>query len=367
MRQHEMQVRASQLHVGVIGLGVIAEEHLQCYQQLPGVPVIALAGLEPDRLSELKERYRVPHTYRDYQELLAREDVDAISICVPNHLHAPIALAALERGKHVLSEKPLARSAAEAERMIRAAEQADRALHVVFNHRYRGDVQLLKRYLDEGQLGRIYQLEASWLRSAGIPSLGSWFTSKEMAGGGPLIDLGLHMLDMALYLLGEPDVVSVSASTYAELGPRGLGGRYGIQKMTTGSSFEVEDLATAFIRLAGGVTLLLQASWAVHGKADNDLSLMLYGTDGGAELHSHSSAWQNTLRLYFERFDTPHEVRPHVGRGERHLAVLRNFVAAIRHGDHRSRPAHEALQRARIIDACYTSAQEQREVLLTPQ
>src|SRR5690606_33761786 len=128
------------------------------------------------------------------------------------------------KGRHVLSEKPLARSGDEAKTMVDAAVRAGRVLQTAFNHRRRDDVEVLKHQIDAGQLGKVYYAKAHWLRRNGIPGMGSWFTNREMSGGGPLIDLGVHILDMAMYLLGEPRVLTVSASTFAELGPRGLGG-----------------------------------------------------------------------------------------------------------------------------------------------
>jgi predicted dehydrogenase len=263
--------------VGIVGLGWAGETHLKAYKQQPQVEVLALAGLETPRLNHLGSTYNVPHLYENYEDLIARDDLDIVSVCVPNYLHAPIAIAALRSGKHVLCEKPLARSGAEAQTIVDAATQANRVVHVAFNHRRRGDVQVLKRHIEGGSLGRLYHAKASWMRRSGIPGLGSWFTNKEMAGGGPLIDLGVHVLDMALYLLGEPTVRSVSAATYAELGPRNTGGMTQSDKQQVGSPFEVEDLATAFLRLEGGGTLLLesscpdQRSQLHHGKHAADL------------------------------------------------------------------------------------------------
>lgn len=351
------------LRVGVIGLGWAGRTHLNAYAQQPNVEVIGLAGLEADQLVRLGEMHRIPHLYPDYQDLITRDDIDAISVCVPNYLHAPVAIAALESGKHVLCEKPLARTGSEAEAMVRAAIEAGRVLKVAFNHRARGDVQVLKRYLDEGHLGRIYHLKASWMRRRGIPGLGSWFTSKEMAGGGPLIDLGVHVLDLALYLLDEPRVATVSAATHAELGPRGRGFRVD-DKMRTGSGYEVEDLATAFLRLADGATLVLEASWAVHGSAGDDFGVMLYGTEGGAEIKVVEYSWQDTLRIYTDVAGVPTELRPDLPQGEGHVAVVRDFIAAIRSGDWSAHVGRDGLHRARIIDACYASAREGREVVL---
>jgi predicted dehydrogenase len=356
---------AKPLRVGVVGLGFAGETHLKSYLQIPGVEAVALAGLEDAKLKQLGATYNVPHLYHHYEDLLRRDDLDIISVCVPNYLHAPITIAALERGCHVLCEKPLARTAAEAESMVQAAINANRVLQVAFNHRARGDVQTLKQYLDTGSLGRIYHAKATWMRRNGIPGVGSWFTSREMAGGGPLIDLGVHVLDIVMHLLGEPEITTVSAATYAEFGPRGRGNMVGNDKMLASGTYEVEDLATAFLRGEHGLTLLLEASWATYSAADNAYGVTLYGTEGGAEIRSINYGWEDTLRIYTDVADVPAEVKPQVTRGEGHLKVVRDFVATIRSGDWSAHVGQEGLRRTRIIDACYASAMQGREVRLT--
>ncbi|WP_111324307.1 Gfo/Idh/MocA family protein [Thermosporothrix hazakensis] len=360
----EKELQRSPLRVGVIGLGFGGESALRAYKTLPDVEVIALAGQEEDRLAQLGKSFEIPHLYRDYSELLEHPDLDAVSVAVPNFLHAPVAIAALERGLHVLCEKPLARNTEEAEAMVRAATQANRVLQVVFNHRERGDIAVLKRYIDEGKLGKIYYAKAFWMRRRGIPGAGSWFVSKEKAGGGPLIDLGVHVLDLSLFLLNEPDVLTVSASTYSELGHRGLGFDARAFKSGAGHAYEVEDLASAFLRLSNGATLLLESSWATHSSAEDDFGVILYGTEGGAEIRVRNHAYQDTLRIYTDVAGVPAEVKPAVQRGEYHLAVVRSFVETIASGNWSLYNGSEGLKRTRIIDACYASALQGREVVL---
>ena len=352
------------LRVGVVGLGWAGETHLQAYLQQPGVEVVAVADPAEVRLGQIATTYNIQHHYADFHDLVARDDVDAVSVATPNHLHAPVTIAALESGKHVLCEKPLARFGAEGEAMVRAATAAGRVLQVAFNHRQRGDVQVLKNYIASGGLGRVYHAKASWMHRAGIPGMGGWFTSREMAGGGPMIDLGVHVLDMALYLLGEPQVLSVSAATYAELGPRGRGSRGDNKTLIGEGGYEVEDLATAFVRLGGGATLLIEASWAVYGKSADDFGVTLYGTEGGAEITVKNYNWEDTLTIYTDTVGVPAEVHPRVIPGEGHNAVVRNFVAAIRGGDWAALNGQEGLLRAQIIDACYQSALQGHEVAL---
>lgn len=191
--------------IGVIGCG-IGKWHLEGYDTDPRARVIAVSGLE-DRCKDLAKEHNVPNVYTDYRELLANPDIQAVSIAVPNFLHVPIGLDAIAAGKHVLIEKPLARTTEEGEKLVRAAEDAGLVLGIVLNRRSRADMQALKRHIDRGALGEIYHARAYWNRRAGIPGLGSWFTSKDGAGGGPLIDLGVHVLDMALWLIDRKSVV----------------------------------------------------------------------------------------------------------------------------------------------------------------
>ncbi len=349
------------LRVGVVGLGWAGETHVKAYAGLPNVEVVAVADPRSERLNDIGKTYGITNLYTDYTELIARDDIDIVSVATPNHLHAPVTIAALEGGKHVLCEKPLARTVAEGEAMVKAAIDNRRVLKIAFNHRQRGDVQVLKSYIDQGGLGRVYHAKATWMRRSGIPGMGGWFTTREMAGGGPLIDLGVHVLDMAMYLLNEPEVVAVSGATYAELGPRGRGSR---KATAVGSTYEVEDLATAFIRLADGVTLLLEASWAVYGKNNDDFGVSLYGTEGGAEIDIKNYVWQDTLRIFTDTGGVPSEIRPQLYPGEGHAAVVRDFIEIVRGGDWSNHVGREGLRRTQIIEACYLSAQQGREVAL---
>jgi predicted dehydrogenase len=350
------------LRAGVVGLGYAGEQHLKNFVRVAGVEPVALAGLERDRLRQLGKTYGVPDLYTSWEDLLSRNDLDIVSIGAPNHLHAPIAIAAVEGGRHVLCEKPLARDAGEAQQIVEAARAADRAVHIAFTQRERGDVQALKRHVEQGNLGRIYHAKATWMRRNGIPGMGGWFTSKELAGGGPLIDLGVHMVDMALYLMGEPAVESVSCATYAELGPQGRGGWVGSGLMSGENPYEVEDLATAFLRLSGGATLTLEAGWAVYRESSDDFGVTLYGTEGGAEMKVKNYGTSDTVRIYTDVAGVPAVVTPEIEPREGHLAVVRRFVETIHSGKWEGQHGEDGLDRARIIDACYASALENREV-----
>lgn len=359
---------ARTLRVGVVGLGFAGTTHLDAYTALPGVEVVALAGQETARLAELAETRHVPNTYEDWQDLVARDDLDIVSIGVPNALHHPIAVAALESGKHVFCEKPLATTGAQAQEMVDAAVRNDRVLEVAYNHRRRADVQFLADHLRNGgaenPLGHVYHARASWLRRAGIPGIRSWFANKETAGGGPLIDLGSHVLDIALHLMGEPRVVTASAVTYNELGSAGRGGSERTPvSAATDRPFDVEDFASALLRFDNGSSLLLQASWASYSKDVEDIEVELLGSTGGARLFVRDYATEGTVTLYSDEQGIPTVTRPGVQvPGGHHQRVIEEFIASIRSGLHDGHHGEFALHRSRVVDAIYASAQAGHEM-----
>ena len=350
------------LRVGIVGCGA-GQFHLDGYSEDPRAEVVALAGLDADRCQKLAAQYNIPSIYREYQDLLARDDIDAVSVAVPNNLHLPMALAAFESGKHVLVEKPIARTAAEGEQMVAAAKKAGKLLGVAFNRRARHDVQLVHQAVANGEFGRVYYAKAFWMRRSGIPGMGTWFTKKDGAGGGPLIDLGVHVLDMALYMMGNPTVTAVSAATYAELGPQGRGAWRGARfHIDADQPYEVEDLATAFIRLEGGATLQLETAWAAYTGAGDDFGVSLFGSQGGAEIISKDYALTGTLRVFGEFSGIPTDSSPRLQKTSGHGEIIKNFVTAILDGTPFSPSGEEGVDRARLIDAIYQSAELGREV-----
>ncbi len=352
------------LRVGVVGTGFAGGVAVKGFNALDGVEVVAIADPIPDRLAALQAEHNIPDTYADYADMVKRDDIDIISVATPNYLHAPVAIAAMQNGKHVLTEKPLSRTVAEAEAMVATAIQHDRVLRVVYSQRRHEDVETLKAYIDEGHLGRIYHAKASWMRRQGIPGMGGWFTTRELSGGGPLIDLGVHVLDMALTLMGEPEPVSVSGAVYAEHGYRGRGSRSVNNKTGGNGQYDVEDLATAFVRFAGGSTLHLEASWHVFGRQADDFGVVLYGTEGGAQIDIRRYNREGSLTIFTDVVGKPAEVQPVVKPGGGHFAVIEEFVEIVRSGEWDAYRGQEGLTRQRILEACYESAADGREVVL---
>ena len=313
-----------------MGVGWAGEQHAEAYAKLPGVELAGIAGLEEPVRTELATRLGVERHVATWEELFEDDSLDVVSVAVPTFLHAPIAIAALERGLHVLSEKPIARTSEEADAMLAAARAAGRVLDVAFNRRQRTDIQVLRRFIEAGRLGKPYYTKAWWLRRTGIPTLGSWFTSRETAGGGPLVDLGVHVLDYALFLLGQPNVTTVSASTYDLLGTAGYGGA-SISGKTGGSGeFNVEDLASAFLRLDDGGTLLVETSWATHRVSGMEFGITIYGTEGGAELRVDEQLGTGTLKLFTDVDGVPAVTEVEVAAGGGHDEVVVQFLDAVR-------------------------------------
>jgi predicted dehydrogenase len=360
-------VTASGLRAAVIGLGWAGEQHMASYAALPDVDLVGLAGMEAERLRELGERFGVPpkRRFSTWQELLTYGQFDVLSIAAPTALHRPIGVAALGAGIHVLSEKPLAENAAMAQELVAAAVRNDRVLDVSFNHRRRGVVKALKQLIDDGRLGKIYYVKAGWVRRQGIPTLGSWFTRRATAGGGPLMDLGVHLLDIVLHLLGEQQVRTATAATYAEFGPRGRGGSVSTTMDKTGvteGEFDVEDLSTAFLRLADGATLLLECSWAQW--VPEDLCYVtVYGGEGGAGIEwVPGMPKRSRLTVWTERAGEPEILRPPLPPDGEHAECVADFLAEVRSPSNPPVRGHAALARAEVVDACYASAAAGQEV-----
>jgi len=353
----------NKLRAGVVGAGV-GHIHLKGYQLIPDVEVVALCDADPVRLQEIGDRYNVPQRFTDYRKLFASGEIDMVSIALPNSLHAPVSIAALEAGLHVLCEKPLAENVESGQKIVDAAAAAPGKFMICFNRRYRPDVRWIKQAIDGGQLGKIYQVKAGWVRETGIPARTGWFTNKQVAGGGPLIDLGVHMLDLALWLLDYPQPLTISGDVQANFGP--LGRKVWHTPGSKLAGYEVEDVATAFIRLANGASLKLETSWTSHGRAGmDDIYLTLLGTEGAVELYIKNYASEGTLTLYSEVNGAPVTTRPHVvGERSDHLYAVAEFVRCIRQDLPPTAAAEQGLIIMKVIEAIYQSAEAKREKVL---
>ncbi|MBX3063505.1 MAG: Gfo/Idh/MocA family oxidoreductase [Anaerolineae bacterium] len=355
------------LRAGIIGLGIGAA-HAKGYGGDYGAELVALCDLDDTRLRLLASEYGVKpeHCYHDYRQMLAEAKLDIVSVCLPNAMHAEATIAALEAGAHVLCEKPMATSVAQAQQMMAAAERSQRQLMIAYNHRYRADVMWIRRMIKDGQLGQIYHAHAAWRRETGIPGSG-WFGNKQMSGGGALIDLGVHVLDMTMWLLGFPGVKTVSGDTHMVFGQRGLKtwGRRPGQPVET--AFDVDDGAVGFIRLGDGSNMVLEATWAEHRQPQDDLiRVELQGTEGTVVLNIANYRRDDTLRMYKEMEGEPVTVIPAI-RWEGphgHEALIMDILSAMRAGLPMPTDGAQGLMAVHVLEAMYRSSHDGREIEL---
>lgn len=267
--------------VAIIGGGQIAEKvHASYYRTREELEIAAIVSPKADGARSFAERNGIPHYYTDAAEMFAEVNPDIVSVCTPNKFHFEYVIQALEAGCHVFCEKPPAISADEARKMQEAAEKSNRILAYNFHHRFADDVQILREKVSEGVLGDVYAVKARALRRSGVPGWGN-FTDKELQGGGPLIDLGVHMLDAALYVLGFPKIEKVTAKMFRKIGTKKSQGSFGEWDP---KKFEVEDSLFGFIELEGGRLLQLETSFALNMKETSIMNVEFYGDQAGATL-----------------------------------------------------------------------------------
>lgn len=355
---------AEKIKAAVIGMGV-GIAHAKGYQANPEAELVAICDADPVRLEERGDELGIAPDMRftDYNEVLKLPEVEVISIGLPNFLHAPVAIAAFRAGKHVLCEKPLACSKAEARSMVAEARANDRQLMVCFNYRFRDDARWLMSMRDAGKLGEIYFARSGWIRNSGIPGFGGWFTNKAMSGGGPLIDLGVHILDLTLWLMGYPRPVSVSGAAFSMFGPDG---RKTTARKRGPGGFDVEDLAAGMVRFENGAALQIETSWASHTKPGrDDYFVNLYGTEGGSELYVANYTDRDTLTFYAEECGQPVLIKPAiVNRAAGHELAVEHFVHCIQNNLPVESTGEQGQRLMEIIDGLYESAVSGREVRL---
>ncbi|HYP86859.1 MAG TPA: Gfo/Idh/MocA family oxidoreductase [Polyangiaceae bacterium] len=347
------------LRFGVLGAGQISRYACPEINGHPQARVVAASDPNPERLAELSRLFGGLRTHLDSAALLADKEIDVVYIATPNALHTPQALAALSAGKHVIIEKPFATSAAEARAVLEQAERASRLVSVAMNQRFRADSQRVAQLVERGGLGRVYHADAYWCRRAGIPKLGSWFCNKALAGGGALYDIGVHVLDLALFAMNRFDPISLSGQARTEFGARGLGeGGWGLSEREHG--FDVDDSASALLRFADGATLSLEVSWARHQPEADRMNVVLHGTGAAAgcfpgELYRAGTepGVFETCTLGNAALRYPHESRFH------------NFIGAILGTETLCVSPAQALAVQRILDAIYESSRLGREVMLS--
>jgi predicted dehydrogenase len=338
----------------LIGAGGNAEKkHIHGYLSLEDVQVTAICDIDLDKASKMAQKYNVPRAYQDYKEMFAAEKPDIVSIVTPNFLHAEITEYALSQGAHVHCEKPLSINAEEARRILQARDRYGKLVMIGLNNRFTNEAVFLKKWIDDGHLGDIYSAKAGWVRRSGIPGRGTWFTDKKRSGGGVMIDLGAHYLDLALYLMNRPKAAYVAGKTYQNFihtTARNRNGYKGIE----GGVFNVEDAAIGYVGLDNGASLSFDFSWASNIEEDR-FYVELMGTKGGASLVN------GTLKLFGDSSDICLDITPKLKLNPQLqlLNEFRHFVDAIAQGRQTLvAPADDGLYFAQIVDAFYESAEK---------
>lgn len=349
------------LKIGMVGAGNIANIHLASYQTLDNVEIAAICDINAERLKETADLFGIEKRYATEAEMLANEQLDAADVCVWNCNHAKCTIDALDAGLHVLCEKPMAYSVKEAEEMLEASKRNKKLLMIGFVLRFDTDSKIAKDFIDNGYMGDIYYSKATYLRRHGSP--GGWFSNKALSGGGPVIDLGVHVIDLTRHLMGSPKPLSVFASTSDKLQNR----KY--LKTNVGwipkdakpdDPFDVEDFAVAMIKYEGGKTTLLETSYSLNG--EDTTKKELFGTKGGMKLDSEG------LKIYTVMNDFLADVTPHTNNYKFGKAMfdaeMEHFADCILNGTPCKAPAEDGVIIMKILEAIYESARTGHEVLL---
>jgi predicted dehydrogenase len=350
-----------QVRVGFVGLGNIGHYHADRVGDLTGVDIVGGVDINPDARARFAEKYGV-ESFESYEDLYDAA-VDAVVVTTPNKFHEEYAVAALRSGLGVLLEKPLAHSLESAERIAEAARNAEGFCMVGFHNRFRNPVEVVKSYQEEGRFGRTRHVEANFIRRRGIPGRGSWFTNREIAGGGALIDIGVHAIDLALHFHDFPKVQEVSGTIRSQFGSRN---DYAYLEMwgedaQTGE-FSVDDSVSAFVRCENGKTFTLEVAWAANRSPNEEF--IVRGTEAGANfdksddsLTIYETGRQGTNHFSDSEIQTRHE--------DPHKTEQRIFFEAVRDGVAPTvNTVNQALEVQRVIDAIYRSHEEGHAIQL---
>ena len=340
-------------NIGVIGCGYIAKK-----AHFPNIAskynLCAVSDTDLSRAEAVKKEYGAEYVFDDYKKLLALKELDAVHICTPNNLHAPIALEALEAGKHVLVEKPVATTVKDAEAIYRKAREKKLKAMSANCFRYLTEGSILKSFIDSGRLGEIYYVNVKAMRRRGIPPHGV-FTNKALQGGGPLIDIGVHQLDLAVYLLGNPRPARVTGQIWTKIGNT-PGHAWAERGPWDHENYDIEDLACGFVHFDNGVVMNVEASFAANIKEDI-FRVSLMGTRGGAD--------SRPLAVWTEDCGVLLDAVPHyVPVTNFYAAEIDGFYKAVEEDTEVPVKPEESVNVLKIIEGIYESSRQGKEILL---
>jgi predicted dehydrogenase len=341
---------AEQVRVGIIGGGWPGGQHVKGYLSAGGFKVVAIADLIPSRREKLLGEVPTARQYADANELLADKEVDAVSVCLPNFLHAPITIAALKAGKHVICEKPPALNAKQAKQIASAATKAGKVVLYSVQRRFGGAEQSARQAIEKGYAGEVYHARSSWMRTRGIPIGTGWFIDKSKAGGGALIDIGVHLLDLAWFLLGQPKPTSAFGLTHSRFA----------HTLGEGKKIDVDDAAFAMIRFEGGKSLEVAASWAINQAPQQQGTICrVYGEKAAIEVYTPEGA------VLYRNFDPKGDAKPHPLKPPKvvsHMALMRHFRDCILGKAKPIIGPKEGVMLMQMLDAIYKSSETGKSV-----
>ena len=329
--------------IAVIGLGSVAQlVHLPNLSKIKSAEISAVAEINKSRLHSVADKFNISKRYSDYTELLKNNDADAVIIAAPTHLHKQIAIDCLNAGKDVLVEKPLARNSIEGEEIIECAKRNNKKLMVGMNLRYRPDSMLIRTLIDAGEIGVPYYIKCGWIRKQS--STERWFSKREEAGGGVILDLGINLMDLALWLADYPKAISVSTKNFHH------------------KSKNLEDTSVSFIRCENSLLINLEASWTLAEGKDNFYTT-IYGTKGSIGANPFKLIKvleEEQIDLGSTILDSPAEAFK-----KSYLNELKSFIGAIRGLNPIFSSGEEALHLSTIAEAMYKSAEKDQEIIIS--
>lgn len=343
------------IKIGLIGAGNIGQNaHIPAYLKQQDVELFGVYDSNESRSREVAERFGFKHVATSLQDLVAMDELDAVSVCTWNNSHAEGVIAAAKAGKHILCEKPMAMNVAETEAMAKAVRDSGVTFMMGFVNRFRAESEIIKNFAEQGKFGEIYYAKTGIIRRRGTP-LG-WFTDLSKSGGGPVIDLGVHAIDVTWYFMGKPTPISVSATTYSKIGDYQTKGVSRWEAYDTDDLvFETEDSAAALIRFSNGASMNLDVSWALNGP-NRDIYSEIFGTKAGASL--------NPFMIYGEEGGYLTDNRPIVEGKDMFANQIRHFIDCVKTGQTPISTLEDGMQIQKILNGIYESAKLGKEVQL---
>lgn len=331
--------KVKELKMGLIGLGWISQVlHLPLLTKFSDVHLTCVCDKDKSKAKALAEKYNIPRFYTDYNQMLASEELDAVDICTSTDAHEEVSIACLESKKDIFVEKPVARKYKEAVRISEAVKQNKRKLMVGMNHRFRPDAMMLRSFIENDELGNVFYVKAGWLKKPSTEA--SWLKQKSLSGGGVFLDMGIVMLDLALWMTGYPEVSRVNATNYAHRS-------------------DVEDSSVVYITMKNGATISVEVSWSVL--IEHELYYCnIYGENGSGKINPlkiHKEMHGSVVNVTPAKLDSSQNVLK-----KSYEAELRHFVGAVRGNHQVISTINEAEQRMKIVDAIYKSAQLGKEI-----